>query len=508
MNEIIKNTIKTLKSMTCSEIIYFFKISDNIYSLLFYEGDAEILIDLEKDFDCFSAEITKDLTIAFRLKGFNSILDETFSINNSQFYLFSAYKKEPNQIEFYKEIQNKISALISKLISENETISLAYKDYFHLFTNSTNDIVFTLDKSGTIEFANKTLLDQTHYRFDDILEKHFFELLSERSKAIVSEGFQKLINTNSAVKFETEIIPKVGIEQLYEITLTPIFKDEKIISLFGVGTNLSKSKAEKGKIEDLLSKLTEANRLNAIERDRAQQQISVLNELNNLKNEFISNVSHELRTPLASIIGFAETISEDKNLTLDKAEEFNQVILEESKRLAKLINDVLDFSELENEKQKLQKSSLNIIEIINECSNNIKKESDNKHITLSSRIPQSEIMIYADEERIKKVISYILSNALKFTKENGRITIVVQEFLKEVEIVISDTGIGIPEQNIPLLFDKFSKVKRTGFNLTGAGFGLVTVKQIIDLHKGLIRVKSEVNKGTSFIIRLPKYSFN
>ena len=117
-------------------------------------------------------------------------------------------------------------------------------------------------------------------------------------------------------------------------------------------------------------------------------------------------------------------------------------------------------------------------------------------------------MIYADEERIKKVISYILSNALKFTKENGRITIVVQEFLKEVEIVISDTGIGIPEQNIPLLFDKFSKVKRTGFNLTGAGFGLVTVKQIIDLHKGLIRVKSEVNKGTSFIIRLPKYSFN
>lgn len=507
MNEIIKNIIKTLKSMTCSEITYFFKISDNVYTLLSYEGEGNLLIDLEKNRNNIS-ETSRDIHNTFINNGFNSIINDVFYINNSQYFLFSAFKLEPSNIQFYKDIHKKISALISKLISENETISLAYKDYFHLFTNSTNDIVFTLDENGTIGFANETLLNQSHYNSEDIIGKHFFDLLNEKSKSIVAEAFQKLINSNSAVKFETEIVPKVGIEQLYEIKITPIIKASKISSLFGVGTNLSKSKAEKGKIEDLLSKLTEANRLNAIERDRAQQQISVLNELNNLKNEFISNVSHELRTPLASIIGFAETISEDKNLTLEKAEEFNQVILEESKRLAKLINDVLDFSELESEKQKLQKSSLNIIEIINECSNNIKKESDNKRITLSSRIPQSEIMIYADEERIKKVISYILSNALKFTKENGRITIVVQEFLKEVEIVISDTGIGIPEQNIPLLFDKFSKVKRTGFNLTGAGFGLVTVKQIIDLHKGLIRVKSEINKGTSFIIRLPKYSFN
>ena len=103
---------------------------------------------------------------------------------------------------------------------------------------------------------------------------------------------------------------------------------------------------------------------------------------------------------------------------------------------------------------------------------------------------------------------YILSNAVKFTNSNGRITVVVQEFLNEVEIVISDTGIGIPEQKIPLLFDKFSKIKRAGQTLSGAGFGLVTVKQIIDLHKGLIRVKSEVNKGTSFIIRLPKFNYN
>ena len=102
-----------------------------------------------------------------------------------------------------------------------------------------------------------------------------------------------------------------------------------------------------------------------------------------------------------------------------------------------------------------------------------------------------------------------MSNACKFTNDEGRITVLSNEFLKEVEIVISDTGVGIDEQKLPSLFDKFNKIKRSGTNnLSGAGFGLVTVKQIIDLHKGLIKVKSEVDKGTSFIIRLPKYSSN
>ncbi|MCB0742562.1 MAG: PAS domain S-box protein [Ignavibacteriae bacterium] len=390
----------------------------------------------------------------------------------------------------------------------NEIILLDKSDYFHLLAESTSDIAFILNDQGNFVYGNKVFLNQLHYKQEELQGKHFFEFIEENSKPKVSNSFQKIISTKTAVKFETEIVPKVGIEQLYEITLTPIFNNDQLNALVGVGPNLGKVKSEKNKIEELLSKLTEANRLNAIERDRAQQKISVLNELNNLKNEFISNVSHELRTPLASIIGFAETIAEDKNLTVEKAEEFNSVILDESKRLARLINDVLDFSELESEKQKLNKNSLNIIDIINESNIAIKKECDNKKITFTAKIPQSEIMIYADEERVKKVISYILANAVKFTQPNGRITVIAQEFLKEVEIVISDTGVGIPEQNIPLLFDKFSKVKRLGQNLTGAGFGLVTVKQIIDLHKGLIRVKSEVNKGTSFIIRLPKYSFN
>lgn len=97
-----------------------------------------------------------------------------------------------------------------------------------------------------------------------------------------------------------------------------------------------------------------------------------------------------------------------------------------------------------------------------------------------------------------------MSNAVKFTNKGGRISLLARDFLKEVEIIVSDTGIGIPKEDIPKLFQKFSKVGRTGTQIPGAGFGLAAVKQIIDLHGGLVKVKSELDKGSTFIIKLPK----
>jgi len=509
MKDNLNKIIQSIRELTNSEITYLIEFSNLNISFLSGIGDQKYFDEVSNKVNNKSLiDFSKMLNDSLIQDDCINILENNFEHNDSNYLLISASKQNSPVTKPQKEIFDKLSVLVKEFLFESVSNSPSDDNYFHLFSESTSDIVFILDRHGSFIFVNKTLIDQSHFRSEEIVGKHFFEIISEQSKPQVAESFQKIVGSRITVNFNVEILPKVGIEQLYEIILTPVVENHQVTSLLGVGKNLSKAKAEKIKVEDLIAKLTEANRLNAIERDRAQQQISVLNELNNLKNEFISNVSHELRTPLASIIGFAETITEDKNLTLEKAKEFNEIILTESKRLAKLINDVLDFSELESEKQKLLKTSVNIINIINESIDTLKKECDNKKITLTRKIPQSEIMIFADEERIKKIVLYILSNAIKFTNSNGRITVIVQEFLKEVEIVISDTGVGIPEQKIPVLFDKFSKINRVGQSLSGAGFGLVTVKQIIDLHKGLIRVKSEVNKGTSFIIRLPKYSFN
>lgn len=501
-----------LRKLVDSDLTCLIKFDQNTFKLLASDTQENFVFDFHsiiKKLDKLEFSILQD-EILSEYKFQSSIL-ETYTLGNYQFFILSA-SSVPHHFDKEKEkIQSELSHSIrelSYLADEDENKALVSKNYFNLVAENSGEIIFTLDQYGVFTFLNKYGLDQLKYITEDIYGRHFFDFITESYKPVVGDALQKLVTEKKEVKFNVELIPKVSIEQNYSITIIPVFNNGEIDHLLGIGNNTSQLNIDKKKNEKLLAMLKEANRINSIEKDRAKQQIGVLSELNTLKNEFISNVSHELRTPLASIIGFAETIVEDKNLTLERAKEFNEIILTESKRLAKLINDVIDFSDLENEKQHLIKSSVNIIDLLTECIQNFKKECDDKKIILTGKVPQSEIIIFADNERLKKAFNYLLSNAIKFTNENGRITIIVQEFLKEVEIVVSDTGVGISEQKIPLLFDKFSKIKRAGNNLPGAGFGLVTIKQIIDLHKGLIRVKSEVDKGTSFIIKLPKYSFN
>ena len=210
------------------------------------------------------------------------------------------------------------------------------------------------------------------------------------------------------------------------------------------------------------------------------------------------------RTPLASIVGFAETIASDPELSKDMIAEFNNIIYSEGKRLAKLINDILDFSKLESEKEPLEKSKFDVLTLLRQLVENFKTQAEAKKIILTSKIPQAEVIIFADKERINNAISNVISNAIKFTKKEGRVTIIAQDFLKEIEIIISDTGIGIPKSEMPKLFQKFSKVNTPGTQLPGAGLGLSRTKTIIDLHNGLITIQSEVNKGTTVVIRLPK----
>jgi two-component system phosphate regulon sensor histidine kinase PhoR len=214
-----------------------------------------------------------------------------------------------------------------------------------------------------------------------------------------------------------------------------------------------------------------------------------------------------LRTPLASIVGFAETISSDPDLPHETVKEFSEIILSEGRRLAKLINDVLDFSKLESGEEEIKFEDLDIIKILNQTASEFEQQLEQKQLHLSKEYPADEIIIKADEKRIGQVFYNLISNAIKFTSNGGRISLLVNDYDNEVEIAVSDTGIGIPEKDIPKLFQRFSKIYRPGAPVTGAGFGLATVKQIVNLHKGYIKVKSEENRGSTFIIRLSKKQF-
>ncbi|MCX7876986.1 MAG: PAS domain-containing sensor histidine kinase [Melioribacteraceae bacterium] len=404
---------------------------------------------------------------------------------------------------------NKVVRIVGMIqdITEEKITQLKLErseEKFRLLIDTADDLIFTLNGFGYFNMVNKNGANALGYTPEEMIGRHFLEFIDKDDEEKVAEAFSKILNSSGITIFEALFLDRFDKSVLFEIHAKPIILDGEVSGMLSIGRNITNRKNDEQKIKELNAKLIEANRIISIERERARNKITVLEELNKLKSEFISNVSHELRTPLASIVGFAETITSDADLPKETMNEFVNIILSEGKRLAKLINDLLDFSKLESGEDELHKEQFSFIKITEEVIQHFEKSILEKNLTLSKEFPQNDIIINADKERIKKVISNILSNAIKFTNSGGRISILIQEFGKEVEIAISDTGIGIPENQIHNIFQKFAKITRPGAQITGAGFGLVSSKQIVDLHKGFIKVRSEENKGTTFIIRLPK----
>ncbi len=375
---------------------------------------------------------------------------------------------------------------------------------FELFLDLTQEFVISLNKEGYFQNVNSYGARLIDYNADELKGKHFLDLVEEKDKMTVSGAFQNILQSNNKISFKANINTKFGNTITFEFTAKPVINENEFTGLIAIGKDISNIGKEEQKLKNLNAKLIEANRIISIEKDRAQQKVSILEELNKLKNDFISNISHELRTPLASIVGFSETIENDKELDFEKVKEFNRIILEESKRLAKLVEDILDLSKLEQDKDTLIKSDFDLISLLKDLEKSFSKTAREKGLIFTIEVPEAEIIINGDKDRISKALSNLILNGIKFTDNGGRVTVIVQDFLRETEIIISDTGKGIPDDQIPFLFEKFNKIETQQKNTKGSGLGLVTVKKIIDLHKGLIRVKSEVNKGTTFIIKLPK----
>ncbi len=401
----------------------------------------------------------------------------------------------------------RIVGVIQDITEEKKTqIRLQHsEERFRLLIDTADDLIFVLDGFGYFNMVNKNGATALGYAPEEMIGKHFLEFSGKEDEPKIAEAFSKILSSQGVTTFEVNFSDRFDKKVTFEIRSNPMISEGQVSGMLGIGRNISGRKLDEHKIRDLNSKLIEANRIISIERERARHKITVLEELNKLKSEFISNVSHELRTPLASIVGFAETILSDSDLPPETVHEFSQIILSEGKRLAKLINDLLDFSKLESGEDALNKESLNVLQLLDEVAKAFENQLNEKNLVLSKDYPTKEIIINADKEKLAKVFGSLLSNATKFTNKGGRISVLVQDFGKEVEIAITDTGIGIPEKDLTNLFQKFSKVQRVTTQIGGTGFGLVTVKQIVDLHKGFIKVRSEVNKGTTFIIRLPKH---
>jgi two-component system, OmpR family, phosphate regulon sensor histidine kinase PhoR len=232
--------------------------------------------------------------------------------------------------------------------------------------------------------------------------------------------------------------------------------------------------------------------------------ITELKNLEQMRKDFVANVSHELKTPITSIKGFSETLLDGAMQDTEALKSFLEIILAESDRLQSLIQDLLELSKIEKHGFELSLEKQEMPALIGEVLPILKDKAEKKEITIHTSF-ESRGEAEIDPYRLKQVFINLISNAIVYTPKGGDVTISVTEDEKKVHVSIKDNGMGITEEELPRIFERFYRVdKARSRNSGGTGLGLAIVKHIIEAHEGDIEVDSEVNKGTTFTVSLYK----
>lgn len=239
--------------------------------------------------------------------------------------------------------------------------------------------------------------------------------------------------------------------------------------------------------------------------DRIVANIDELKSVENLRRELIANVSHDLRTPLAIMQGYIETLQiKDQDLNAEEREKYLNIVLSSSQKLSRLVHQLFEYSKLEAKQISPEKEPFFITELANDVRNKFQILADQKNVAINLDMRPDLPMVFADVALVERVMQNLMDNALKFTPENGLITIAITADQKEVEVRVTDTGPGIPEEEQAFIFERYRKAAQpTKDKSTGTGLGLAIARKIMDLHNSTIRVISQPNEGATFLFALP-----
>lgn len=324
------------------------------------------------------------------------------------------------------------------------------------------DGVITFNRDGTILITNppaERFLQSWFYELDDI------ENNTEEVPSKVMELFQLAVNT------EKEQIGEISIQgRSWVIIVSPLYNNKYI----------------RGAV--------------AVIRDMTEER-----KLDKLRNDFIANVSHELRTPISMMQGYSEAIVDDIAGTDEEKKEMASVIYDESLRMGRLVNELLDLARMEAGHIQLTMEETEVNSYLQRIIRKFQGLAKEKEISLEHDLQSKGVPIQIDPDRIEQVMTNLIDNAIRHTPQNGEVKVLERSDERGLFIEVKDSGSGIPEEDLPFVFERFYKAdKARTRGRSGTGLGLAIAKNIIEAHKGHITVQSKTGHGTTFSIFIPR----
>lgn len=341
------------------------------------------------------------------------------------------------------------------------------KDKLKTILYKLQDSIIVLDRDRKIQFINPATEKSFHVSLEDIKGKSYLGLFRHRE---VTEIVEKVFTTNEDEKLFLEFS---GLQKQHlDIFITLAGKDSQQMMII------------------LIRDMTK------------------IRQLEQVRKEFVANVSHELKTPLTSILGFTETLLEENVDDMRTRNRFLQIIQDEAHRLLRLVNDLLSLSKLEGNKPTdfLHKEWIALAENIRLVLKRFLTQANAKSINLTFKNLCPHLpLVYYDRDGLEQILINLIDNAIKYTKEQGSVKVTLEEIGEQIKISVLDTGLGIPQEDLERIFERFYRVdKARSRQLGGTGLGLSIVKHLVEAQGGHVFVESQVGKGTNFSFTIPK----
>ena len=401
------------------------------------------------------------------------------------------YSKEDapkyNQDTLFEEIAYKIAMLIKnyrlsqELKLENQKRKESEEE-LSLYLDVSVDLKATLNIHGCIIKANDSWEKVLGWSKAEIKAMHYSDLIHPDDISILEFLYDPNYIVEEIKYLTIRLLCKDNTYKWIELSLKYV-KDKNVFMSTGIDvTSRKEVEVEKKKLEEAI-------------------------HLESIRNEFFGNISHEFKTPLNIILGIVQLI--DKNIELDNITKENlirhvDIMKQNSYRLLRLVNNLIDISRIDIGYYNLQPSNYNIVKVIEDITLSIAEYVKHKKINMIFNTDVEEITLACDPDKIERVILNLLSNAIKYTDDNGDIYVSLNKVNEDVVVSVKDSGVGIPNDKLELIFDRFGQANDIlSRRCEGSGIGLSIVKSIVEMHGGKIEVFSEIGKGSEFVFNIP-----